>query len=429
MAKKKDEQTADGLPLVAVDMGSSSFKFVAAELTESSYPSTIRILASEVSSKYSGVVKKGVIQNTSNASYRLRDSLRQLGNRMGRKEELPTAFTLYGGKSLRCVDVAVKRSQGTMMPVSQKTIDGMREECIIKVGTNDKTICGLDAHLYSLTLDDTEYSTLPSPAPNATRLQGRFSTFFGSLELRDRVQGSFDRAGKSIEQAFARPAALVEALATEEDEISGLGIIDMGAQTTTITIYKNGRYLSCKTLPFGGENITNDISALGISIENAEKLKLRYGSAIEPKHKDDKTIRIRAVKEDEQPVLVKTSFLSKIITSRLNEIMRPILLELNEWDDQISKVYLTGGASKMADIVEYVQSFTALPVSYGSHADWLAAGTDIEWQSPEYSALIGSLLLGAKYREQHPGKALNKTPIVKKGILERLGDLFTAPTN
>mgnify|MGYP002624178773 FL=1 len=203
----------------------------------------------------------------------------------------------------------------------------------------------------------------------------------------------------------------------------------MGAQTTTITIYKNGRYLSCKTLPFGGENITNDISALGISIENAEKLKLRYGSAIEPKHKDDKTIRIRAVKEDEQPVLVKTSFLSKIITSRLNEIMRPILLELNEWDDQISKVYLTGGASKMADIVEYVQSFTALPVSYGSHADWLAAGTDIEWQSPEYSALIGSLLLGAKYREQHPGKALNKTPIVKKGILERLGDLFTAPTN
>lgn len=433
MAKKSNtEPTSDGLPLVAVDMGSASFKFAAAKLTGDTYPCTISILASEQSSKYSGVVKKGVVDNTSNASYRLRESMLLMSNRLSRSGELPTAFTLYGGKSLRTTDITVKRSQGTSMPVSQKRLDDMRDECFVKVAKSGKDRVGLDARLYSITLDGTEYSEVPS-GKNAVMLEARYSTFYGNPFLRDRVQGSFDRAGKSIEQAFARPEALVEALADENDELTGLCIIDMGAETTSIIVYKGGRYLTCRTLPFGGSNITSDIEYIGMSASDAEKLKLRFGSAVvEDTAANGKKyiIRVPAAQEGQQPLAVKPDFLSQVIIARLDEIMQPIFQELKLYEDQIGVVYLTGGASKMKNMVEYVQQHTTLPVSYGSHAAWLAPGTSDEWQSPEYSALVGALLLGAKYRQANPGKAINKTKIVdKKPFWERIGDLFTPPAN
>ncbi|MBQ9340740.1 MAG: pilus assembly protein PilM [Paludibacteraceae bacterium] len=430
MAKKQNtKQTTDQLPLVAVDMGSQSFKFAAAEQTDSSYPCTLRILAVEKSDKYSGVVHKGVIKNTTNASYRLRESLLLIGNRLGRAraDELPTAFTLYGGKSMRAVDITAKRSQGTYMPVSQKKIDEMREECFLKAAKLSAGMTGLDARLYSLSLDNTEYSSLPANA-RATHIEARFSTFYGMDELKDKVQGTFDRAGKSIEKAFARPEALLEALATEEDELAGVCIIDMGAETTTISIYKNGRYLTCRTLPFGGSTITADIEQLGIPTDRAEKLKLKYGNAVAPTTEQDGTVRIPARNEGEKDVFVKLSFLSKIITSRLNELMAPIFRELQRYEDEIATVYLTGGASMMQGMVGYVQQHTKLRVAYGSHAEWLAEGTPDALKSPEYSALIGALLLGAKYRKNNPGKTVGDTPI-KKGFLERIGDLFTPPAN
>ena len=428
MAKKQNtKQTADQLPLVAVDMGSMNFKFAAAELTDSVYPCQLRILAVEKSDKYSGVVHKGVIKNTTNASYRLRESLLLIGNRLGRTlaEELPTAFTLYGGKSMRVIDITAKRSQGTSMPVSQKKIDDMRDECLLKSAKLSEGMAGLDAHMYSISLDNTEYNSLPANA-RATRIEARFSTFYGQQELKEKVQGTFDRAGKSIEYGFARPQALLEALATEEDEITGVCIIDMGAQTTTISIYKNGRYITCRTLPFGGSTITADIQQLGISEQRAEKLKLKFGHAITPRLEEDGTVRVKSEKEGEEYVYVKMSFLSRIITSRLDELMTPVFRELNKYEDEIGVVYLTGGASMMKDMVAYVQQHTKVRVAYGSHEDWLSEDTAPEWKSPEYSALIGALLLGAKYRKNNPGKTVGDTPI-RKGLLERLGDLFTPP--
>ena len=51
---------------------------------------------------------------------------------------------------------------------------------------------------------------------------------------------------------------------------------------------------------------------------------------------------------------------------------------------------------------EYVQRLTTLPVMYGSHAPWLTEDTPDEYCAPNYSSLVGTLLLGSLYRETHP---------------------------
>lgn len=428
MAKNNVVETIDGLPLVAIDPGSSSFKLMAAEPVDPSCPegSPLRILAADESCKYR-CVKKGIIQNTTEASYMVRESMLLISNRI-RHAVLPTAITLLGGKSMRCATLNSKRLLGKRGPISQNLLDNMREECFTKVNNykSEHPVKALDVRVETFRLDDEEVPYEPEVGTQALQVEGRYSTFFGAPELLDRIHGSFERAGKSVEKAYARPVALLEALASEEDELMGLAIIDMGAETTTISVFKAGRFLSCRVMPQGGQNITLDIQQLGISAENAEKLKLRFGSAFE--HPEDvKSVRVRAAKEGDEPVIVKTDFLSHIIVSRLDEMMHPVFEELKKYEDQIGRIYLTGGASKIADIIPYVQEHTSLPVEYGSHADWLDLDTPEAFYAPEYSATIGALLLGARYRREHPGQPIPGTtvkPDPKKTLGERLRSLF-----
>jgi len=426
--KKEDEHTSEGLPLVGIDMGSNSFKLLAAEETDPSNPygSQLKIVAADESTRYR-CVKKGIILNTSEASYMIRESLLLLSNRLHIDPALPTAFALLGGKSMRVTPMKVLRNQGYRGPLRQSLLDDMKNESVFKIEKVpcSQPIVGLDARPFSFVFDEEDPVQEAALETPFTRILGTYSTFYGVPDLKERVTGSFERAGKSIEQAFARPSALLEALATEKDETVGVAIIDMGADTTTIAIYKGGQFLSCKVASLGGNNITMDIQQLGISAADAEKLKLRFGSAFESQEQP-KTIRCRNAQEDGEPILVKTDFLSTIIVSRLEEIMQPIFAEIKQYEAQIGQVYITGGASKMANMIDYVQSHTSLPVSYGSHADWLDEQTDDRFFGPEYSAVIGSLLLGAKYRREHPGKALPGTKVKQnKGIMQTLTGLFT----
>ncbi len=429
--KTEPEHTSEGLPLVGIDMGSSSFKMLAAEETDPTNPygSQLRIIAADESSKYR-CVKKGIIVNTSEASYMIRESMLLMSNRLKMDNPLPTAFCVLGGKSMRCTPVKVLRNLGYKGPVRQSLLDEMRNESILKISRVQTTqpIVGLDARPASFLIDDQQMVETIEPESLIKSIAATYSTFYGLPDLKDKVAGSFERAGKSIEQAFARPSALLEALASEQDELIGLAIIDMGAETTTISIYKGGQFLSTKVLPFGGYNISLDIQHLGITLEDAEKLKVRFGSAI-AQTEAPKTIRIRNAQPDGEPILVTTTFLSEIITSRLEEIMIPIFGELKKFEEQIGQVYITGGASRMANMLEYVRAHTSLPVEYGSHADWLDEQTDARFYGPEYSATVGAMLLGARFRREHPGQKLPPTKIpVGKHIFTRLTDLFTPPT-
>ena len=433
MAKFKHKEetriTSEGLPLVGIDMGSSSFKMLAAEETDPSNPygSQLRIVAAEQSGRYR-CVQKGIVHNTTEASYMIREMLRLMSNRLHLEDALPTAFCLLGGRTMRSHLVNVVRDLGYKGTIRQGMLDEMEKECMDKISRakSQQSLVGLDARESLFIIDGIEQTTHLEVNSSAKHIEASYSTFYGILDLKEKVNGAFERAGKSIEHAFARPSALLEALASEEDERIGLAIIDMGADTTTISIYKGSQFLSTKVMEWGGNIITSDIQHLGISQADAEKLKLHFGSATCIDH-DKRTIRIRNVQPGGEPILITVAFLSEIINARLNEIMHPIFCELQQYTTQIGQVYITGGASKMQNMVEYVASHTTLPVTYGSHADWLDESTDPAYYGPEYSAVVGALLLGAKYRRAHPGHILPDTKITngKSNFIDRLTDLFT----
>ena len=74
----------------------------------------------------------------------------------------------------------------------------------------------------------------------------------------------------------------------------GICLIDFGAGTTDIAIFKNGALQHSCSIPFAGDQITNDIAlGLRIPIKDAEEIKKKYGSSIKEKNNHPKIIEVQ----------------------------------------------------------------------------------------------------------------------------------------
>jgi cell division protein FtsA len=67
---------------------------------------------------------------------------------------------------------------------------------------------------------------------------------------------------------------------TDDERRLGCMFVDFGAETTTVSIYKNGAPIYLVTLPMGSRNITLDLTALNYIEERAEEIKRISGNAM-----------------------------------------------------------------------------------------------------------------------------------------------------
>lgn len=395
MAKK--QQILQSVPLVAIDLGSHGVRAMAAEMTDQGM---LRVLGVESSSKYP-CVKKGIVEQTADAGYMINEVLKLLSNRI-RVEALPSAFVCVGGRTMQIVPVVSKRDQIRKREVTQVLLDAMEAECKQKIETRNPNVAVLDLVPYFYKLDGVEQDDPPTIHQQAALVEAHFIAFVGKKELEQKVEHSFNQSGKRMENMYVRPDALLNAIASDEDMAKGCAILDLGAQTTTLTAYKGNQYLYNMVVPVGGYDITRDIEQIGISLAYAEQLKCKYGYASADMVKTNHRFRIPAPELPEGEVVLLATELAAIISSRLDQMLLPLLNDINREAERYSVLYVTGGGAMLQGIVEYIQSKTPITVMYGSHAAWLTQDTPDEMCMPTYSSLVGTLLLGATYRATHP---------------------------
>jgi len=416
----KSDMKYKEVPLVAIDPGSSSLKAMAAySLPEED--GRLHILGVETSSKMD-CISRGRITNTSSAGYVISEVIKLLTNRIGLSQPIPSAVVTIGGRNMGAVSIPAKRLLKFKPVITGSVINNMIDECKAKIKQKYPNYMLLAVKPAYYHIDNNLFGSELPAGTRGENIQALFTSFYGEDAMLSEMEHSFARSALELEACFPRPMALLEALASEEDEKLGLAILDFGAETTSVTVYKNGEYLKSKTVPLGGKHITSDIRQMHISPANAEALKHRYGIASEQFLKKNPTLVVPSTVEGEEPVRLPLALLTEIINSRLDEILEEPLKVLQQYEDTISVVYVTGGAARLAHLVDYIGQLIKIPVVYGSHADWLDDDTPDEFFAPEYSALVGSLLLARKYRKTHQPPAQKKTV----GILqERLLKLFT----
>ena len=421
---RRQQKTADSLPLVAIDLGSDSVRAMAARRIA---PDLFQILGVEERPQKLGnvCVEQGIITQSSNAGYVIAEVLKLLANRIG-VDELPTAFLSLGGQSMQIVAVHSRRDQARKKEISQALLDEMEQECKEKIELRNPDVAVLGLVPSFFTLDGVEQDEVPSPEQRAALVEAHYIAFYGRKAIDTQLQKSFSQAGRSIEHAFVRPEALLSAFATCDGNhvlMNGCAVLDFGAQTTSLTAYKGGQYLLNKVVPKGGYHITRMLEQQGLSFTTAEVLKKKYGCASPDLETKNVRLRVPAAPEIGGEMIIASQELAEAIELKLQEILAPLFEELKKVEARIQTLYITGGGSMLSGLAEYIQSQTAVRVQYGAHNLLLHRDTDDKYLSPEYTSLVGTILLGQDYRDSHKNQLVRKPGFFDR-VKESTLDMF-----
>jgi len=192
------------------------------------------------------------------------------------------------------------------------------------------------------------------------------------------------------------PAPLSSSLATlnSDDKLLGAICIDLGASSTSIALFENGKLIFMDAINVGGKNITNDI-ARGVStnIESAERLKTLYGSVISSPSDEYELIEIPMSNEPSKFKQINRSAINSIIKPRAEETLELIWQKLKEYNlhkKQIKNLILTGGGAILEGIAEYARVIFDSNVRIGM--PFSIKGLDKKFINPQFSQTIGTIL-------------------------------------
>ena len=421
---RKQPKTADSLPLVAIDLGSDSVRAMAARRIA---PDLFEILGVEERAHKVGniCIENGIITQSSSAGYVIAEVLKLLANRIG-VDELPTAFVSIGGYSMQIAAVHSRRDQARNKEISQQLLDDMEMECKNKIELHNPDVAVLGLVPSYFVLDGQEQDEIPNSMQRAMLVEAHYTAFCGRKVLDTQLQKAFSQAARSIEHAFVRPEALLSVFATCDGNhvlMDGCAVLDLGAQTSSLAVYKNGQYLINKVVPKGGYHITRMLEQQGMTFATAEVLKKQFGYASPKCVEKNVRLRIPATPEIGGEMVISSTELAEAIELKLQEVLEPLLNELKKIDQRITTLYITGGGSMLQGIADYLQQQTSLRVQYGAHNLLLKGDTEEKYLSPQYAALVGTILLGQDYRDNHKNQLVRKPSFFER-VKENTLDMF-----
>lgn len=166
------------------------------------------------------------------------------------------------------------------------------------------------------------------------------------------IARAMERTHLDIEAVCIPPYAAGLAALVQDEMDLGSTVIDMGGGVTSFAVFRDGAMITSGAIPVGGSHVTNDIArGLNTRIQEAERIKILYGSALTSSTDDSELIDVPQLGEEDesQPNHVPRSILVSIIQPRLEEVFELIRAKLDDSGLGASmgrRVVLTGGASQ-----------------------------------------------------------------------------------
>jgi cell division protein FtsA len=231
----------------------------------------------------------------------------------------------------------------------------------------------------------------------ARKVTMRAHVVSGAVSSIQNLLRAVEDCGVKVSRIVLEPLASAEACLLDADRESGVVLLDMGGGTTDIATFYRGALTHTDVIPIGGESFTSDVAyGLKIPQQNAEELKLRYGtvlsSTVDP---------VAAVKLDDRHY--NASFISQILEYRAREVLEYVRDSLDQTmvrELAPGGLALTGGGSLldgMTGLAEEVLGMRAKTVSPRR-----VRGEVEPVQKPQYATAVGLLYFSARNDEPRP---------------------------
>ncbi|MBR1387776.1 MAG: cell division protein FtsA [Alloprevotella sp.] len=332
--------------IVAIEIGSSKITGIAG----TKEPDGAIHIAAACQRPSSDFIRKGRINN----QLKTRDCVEDIKMRLERatKKNIQKAYVGVGGMGMHAQINTVTQTFADKVQITPEIIASMHEENA-QAHTPDKVILATIPQEYRLGAQ----STLDPVGMQADKIEGRFLNVIIRRDVCDDIEKCFHDAKLALADMPITFLALADNLLEEQKRRSGCVFVDMGAETTSVAIYKNNIIQHVAVIPLGGENITRDISSLQVDMQESERLKLKYGEAQVPENAENH--------EDIQlPMNNRVTFTEfcELVEARQEEIIRNVAAQITisglDKDKLIGGIVLTGGASQMKEIDKAFAQFT-----------------------------------------------------------------------
>jgi cell division protein FtsA len=195
-----------------------------------------------------------------------------------------------------------------------------------------------------------------------------------------------ERCHLDIAAVIAAPYAAGLASLSGDEAMFGAVVLDLGAGTTGVARFADGRLQELATLPLGAHHVTQDL-AFGLSTgrAQAERLKTLYGSVLVRAGDSRQHLEVPGIGDPAQPPvqIVARARLTEIIRPRAEEIFQlaRARIDLDRLPITGRRLVLTGGGSQLEGIVELAEETFGMPArmgrarAFGGNFDDLTAAT------------------------------------------------------
>jgi len=266
---------------------------------------------------------------------------------------------------------------------------------------------------------------------NGVKVGANFHIITGDRNAIKNINRAVDRSGLKTKDLVLQPLASASAVMSEIDMEAGVAILDIGGGTSDLAVFYEGILKQTAVIPFGGENITNDIRmGLGVLKQQAEAMKIQFGSALANEAKANAFITIPGLKGmPAKEISVKN--LAQIIQARMSEILDFVAYHLKQvgLDSRALNggIILTGGGSQLKHLIQLTEYATGLNARIGFPNEHLAPNHIEELKKPMYATCLGLILKGysdyehknKQFTETYKKVVVPKTLTVEKAVEEK----------
>lgn len=251
-----------------------------------------------------------------------------------------------------------------------------------------------------------------------TRLECEVYVVTCSATAATNLRRAVQRAGYRVQELVLEPLAAALAVLNEEEKELGVALVDLGAGSTDLVVFYEGKIRHVAVLPWGGNTLTTDlIRGLSLPFAEAQRAKERFGAASARLVDPRETVDLAGGTGVRRPVACE--LIAHLLEERLAEIFGVVRQEIDALDlpgPLGAGIVLAGGGAALSGICELAQDIFAAPVRQGVPANGLTGLAD-SVSRPKFATAAGLVVYGAeRYLETGAGAST-----LASGFVSRVG--------
>lgn len=301
-------------------------------------------------------VRYGIIQNLEETSMRLSRILQRLEQHPAiAPRKISGLYVGISGRSLHSITTEVSLSLPDETEITDEIIKRLKDQALTKAIDNTLEVVDAVPRMYRIGKQE----TMSPKGVIGNNIRATFELIVCRPELIKNLTRTIpDKLGIKIEGIFVTALSTGHLILSADEKRLGCMLVDMGAETTTVSIYRNGTLCYFATLPMGGRNITRDLTSLNLLEERAEELKISSGNAMA--NPIAANINIEGI---------RTVDVNNLIVARSEEIVANIIEQIEylgiKESDLPGGIVCIGGASSLNGIMELLAQQSNLPAQLG----------------------------------------------------------------